>query len=223
MDRDITRKIDSDMTSLYVQYGCGWRAPEGWVNFDASPTLLFERVPLIGRLYVKNHAPFPANVRYGDIARGLPIPSGSVVGLYASHVLEHLAFEDCHKAFANSYALLKQGGIFRLIVPDLRARAEEYLCSNSADAAHVFMRSTCLGRESRPRGLMGRLTALFGNSPHLWMWDEASMTAALQEEGFRAIRRCEFGDSEDPMFRLVEDQARFRENGFRELAIEARK
>ncbi|CAO5043555.1 MULTISPECIES: hypothetical protein [Microcystis] len=30
--------------SKYVQYGCGWSAPSQWRNFDASPTLRFERM-----------------------------------------------------------------------------------------------------------------------------------------------------------------------------------
>ena len=56
----------------YLQYGCGWWAPKGWRNFDASPTLRFERLPLIGWLYTRNSQRFPENVEYGDIVKGLP-------------------------------------------------------------------------------------------------------------------------------------------------------
>ena len=58
------------------------------------PTLLFERIPLLGKLFTKNMARFPANVRYGDIVKGLPIREGTVDGVYASHVLEHLPLAD---------------------------------------------------------------------------------------------------------------------------------
>jgi hypothetical protein len=34
------------MNNEYVQYGCGYSAPNSWVNFDASPTLRFERIPI---------------------------------------------------------------------------------------------------------------------------------------------------------------------------------
>jgi len=67
-------------TMVYVQYGCGSSAPEGWLNFDASL-----RVPLGIRGKV-----FPRNVRYGDIVRGLPIKDGTAKAVYASHILEHL-------------------------------------------------------------------------------------------------------------------------------------
>ncbi|MCP5113600.1 MAG: hypothetical protein GY953_22435, partial [bacterium] len=53
-------------TGLYVHYGCHFTAPDGWLNFDASPTLRFERFPILGRLYTKNESRFPPNVRYGD-------------------------------------------------------------------------------------------------------------------------------------------------------------
>lgn len=78
----------------YVQYGCGWSAPRGWRNFDASPTLRFERLPLIGRLYTRNASRFPENIEYGEIVKGLPVSSGSCNGVYCSHILEHLSLDD---------------------------------------------------------------------------------------------------------------------------------
>jgi SAM-dependent methyltransferase len=196
---------------MYVQYGCRHCAPAEWVNFDASPTLRIERIPIIGRFIKKNAARFPANVRYGDIVSGLPIPDGIVRGLDASHVLEHLSRGDFSIALRNSFKLLAPGGIFRLIVPDLEARAEAYLLaavqSGSSDASDLFMRSTCLGLEHRPRTALRRAVALLGNSAHLWMWDYPSLSHELASAGFVEIRRCRFGACSDPMFSLVEDRA----------------
>ncbi len=191
------------------------------MNFDASPTRFFERIPLLGRLYKKNNFRFASSVEYGDIVKGLPISNNSVSGLYASHVLEHLTLEDCKTALKNSYTVLKAGGRFRLIVPDLRVRAEKYVAtSTDPEAASAFMHSVGLGQTSRLRGVVPRLAHYFGNSAHLWMWDEASMTTAVRAAGFSRVRRCEFGDSGDPMFALVEERERFCSNDFRELAIE---
>lgn len=112
---------------VYVQYGCGWSAPEAWLNFDSSPTLRFERLPLIGKLYTRNARRFPANVRYGDVVKGLPVADKSCDGIYASHVLEHLAFADFEKALTNTFRYLKPGGTFRLVVPDLmRVKLSEH-------------------------------------------------------------------------------------------------
>jgi SAM-dependent methyltransferase len=208
--------------SLYVQFGCGFCAPPGWVNFDASPTLRIKRLPLIGRLVRGNGARFPDNVRYGDIARGLPISDGSCAGMYGSHVLEHLALDDFRAAIINALRYLRPGAIFRALVPDLEAGARFYLEAlekDPATAAMSFVRGTCLGDESRPRGFKGRLTSSLGNARHRWMWDYAGLSNELDRAGFTHIRRCAYGDCEDPRFKEVEDPKRFEGS----VAVECRR
>lgn len=194
---------------MYVQFGCGFTAPAGWENFDASPTLVLERLPLLGRYVKRNNQRFPANVRFGDIVRGLPFESESVDGVYCSHILEHLAADDMGKALQNTFKLLRPNAYFRIVVPDLKQLAKNYVADSSSEAAHRFMRDSCLGYEQRPRGTAGFLKSWFGNSPHLWMWDEASLGVKLSEHGFINVRRAYYGDSEDPRFMEVENSDRF--------------
>lgn len=193
----------------YIQYGCGWDAPSGWRNFDASPTLRFERLPIIGSMYTKNNERFPANVEYGDIVKGLPVPSESVKGLYCSHVLEHLAFDDFRKALSNSYQLLENGGCFRFVLPDLKFEAAHYLASDSSTASIEFLRATSLGVETRARGLKGLLSSVLGNSQHLWMWDYPSIKVELEKAGFSNIRSAQFGDATILKFNEVENMSRW--------------
>ncbi len=197
----------------YIQYGCGWDAPEDWVNFDASPTLRVERIPALGRflstLIKRNAAPFPANVRYGDIVKGLPLGDATCSGVYCSHVLEHLSLNDFRKALANTKRLLKPGGIFRLVLPDLAFYVSQYLESASPDAALEFMRATGLGEPFRARGVKGIMQELMGNSRHRWLWDYPSLERELSQGEFKNIRRSEFGDSSDSKFNQVERQERW--------------
>jgi hypothetical protein len=194
---------------LYVQYGCGWSAPQGWRNFDASPALRFERLPVVGRLYTKNGSRFPESIEYGDIVRGLPIEANACDGIYCSHVLEHLALSDFRRALENTYKMLKHAAPFRLVLPDLLVSAQRYLENPRPDAAFAFLRETSLGEEDRPRSLKGFLTHWLGNSRHLWMWDFKSMVQELQAVGFVNIRRATFGDSQDAMFATVEQKDRW--------------
>lgn len=206
---------------MYVQYGCHHTTPPQWVNFDASLTLRWERTPLVGRLYTKNGSRFPRDARSGDIVKGLPVEAGSCRGVYASHVLEHLSLEDFHKALENTRRMLRPGGIFRLVAPDLAWAAREYLRRSEAGEAAAndfFLGETHLGERRIDRSLAGRLYRVLNTSRHLWMWDEPSLARALADHGFRAVRRCRFGDCEDGMFALVENEARFEHA----VAMEAR-
>lgn len=203
----------------YVQYGCGMVAPPGWENYDASPTLRFERLPLIGRLYTKNQARFPSGVRFGDIIKGLPVPPASCRGVYCSHVLEHLALLDLRTALRRTLAMLAPGGLFRLVVPDLEFLASEYLASSAANAASQFMRASGLGQELRPQGIRGLMVAWLGNSQHRWMWDYKALSRELVDAGFVDVRRASYGDCTDSMFLAVEDRGRW-ENC---LGIESRR
>jgi len=203
---------------LYVQYGCGFSDPLGWLNFDASPTLRFERSP-IGFLYTRNARRFPKGVRYGDVVSGLPIEDASCRGLFCSHILEHLSLDDCDQALANSFRYLERGGTFRMALPDLETYAREYLANPSAEGSINFMQASGLGRERRSRGLSGLLKDWIGNSAHLWMWDERSLGERLRQHGFVDIRRAAFGDADDPRFAEVEELSRFE--GY--LAMQCRK
>jgi len=193
------------------------------VNFDVSPTLRIQKTPVIGSLLRSRlNTIFPDNVRYGDILKGLPVADGACDGLYCSHTLEHLALDDFRLALRNSYKVLKPGGIFRCIVPDLEFAAREYirqLDNGQKEASIGFMHETLLGYAVRPRGWKGLISSFFGNAHHLWMWDAHSLAEELRLAGFVSIRPCSYNDSEDKMFTFVEDPSRFNHA----VAIECRK
>ncbi len=175
---------------------------------------------MVGR-YTKNARRFPNNVRPGNIVKGLPIPDQCCDGVYASHILEHLTLEDFDRALQNTKRMLKPGGIFRLVVPDLEYSAREYvrnLDSGESTASTGFLTSTGLGVSARPAGLRSSFYQALRTSAHLWMWDALSLADALGKHGFGEVRRCEFGDCKDPMFKLVEEAGRF----VNAVAMEAR-
>lgn len=204
----------------FVQYGCGWCAPAGWRNFDASPTLRFERIPFLGRLYTKNQAPFPKNVEYGDIVAGLPVADGSCQIVYCSHVLEHLALDDFRRALMNTYKILEDGGVFRLVMPDLEYMITTYINDSSHEPAINFMNSAQLGKEKRVRGVGGLIVLWLGNSQHLWLWDYKSIQLELKKTGFKCIRRAYYGDSlYKDVFRAVESFERWENS----LGVECQK
>jgi SAM-dependent methyltransferase len=202
--------MSTELRVEYTQFGCGLCAPKQWCNFDSSPLLRLQRLPLVGPMMPSGpFGRFPINVRYGDIVRGLPIPSNSVELLYCSHVLEHLSLHELRVALHNAFHLLRPGGIFRLVLPDLTFFAQQYINSNSPNAALAFMRETYLGKEQRRRNLVAFMREWLGSSQHLWMWDYSSLSEELENSGFQAVRRAIFGDSGLSPFAAVEDPERW--------------
>jgi SAM-dependent methyltransferase len=195
----------------YIQYGCGYTSnPEGWFNFDASPTLYLQRIPIISCFTKKIIKPlFPDNVQFGDILRELPIPEESCKGIYCSHVLEHLSLEDFRKAVKNTYYYLVPDGIFRLVMPDLYFLVQQYLTLDDPQAAIYFLEMSLLGVNRRERSLINFSRNYLGNSRHLWLWDFNSTKNELEKIGFRNIRRAKFGDSQDPKFCEIEEESRW--------------
>src|SRR5204862_2241541 len=113
-------------------------------------------------------------------------------GVFACHVLEHLALEDFRKALANTLTYLKPGGTFRLVMPDMERLCRDYLQALDAgdrDAVCRLMVNSCLGLERYPGTLLGRLAYAYGGSRHLWMWDYAGLSQELERAGFVRIRR----------------------------------
>lgn len=198
------------MENEYVQYGCGLCAPTTWRNFDASLTPRLQRIPVLGNRFTQGgNLVFPRNVERGDIVIGLPIPANSCKAIYCSHVLEHLTLTDFRSAIANTYGYLRPHGIFRFVLPDLEALAKEYLNDPSNNAASVFMERTCLGVKERSASITSVLRERLGHSKHLWMWDYKSLCNEMENAGFLCIRRAQFGDSQDPHFKDVEDLGRW--------------
>ena len=196
------------MDQRYVQFGCGTCAPETWQNFDAGPAFwLQSRLPFLTLLLVKRGFPlYPKNIQYGDVIKGLPVPSQSAEAVYSSHVLEHMTLDEFRLAIRNIFTYLRPGGTFRMVLPDLEQLISAYTNDGTPGAASRFMQDSYLGEQSLPRGLMALPAALFGRSRHLWMWDYKGIAEQLAAAGFTDIRRAQLGDSPDPRFKEVESE-----------------
>ena len=210
----------STLEACFTQFGCGLCAPPRWLNFDASPAMRLQRLPIIGNLMPSGQfGRYPENVRYGNIVDGLPIPDESIEFLYCSHVLEHLSLAELRYALSNCYKHLQPGGIFRLVVPDLEFMVKAYIQSNTAEAAHELMKTTLLGKEQRQRDLLSFVKDWLAGNNHLWMYDYNSLSTELNKVGFHNIRRANFGDSGIEVFDDVENLERWTS----ELGVQCQK
>jgi hypothetical protein len=107
---------------------------------------------------------------------------------------------------------MKKGAVFRMVLPDLEQCIKNYASGGGEipSRAKEFMEQTGLGQLKRPRRLYSLVIESFGNSRHRWMWDFSSLHYELEKIGFQNIRRAQFEDSNDKMFKMVEQKERWR-------------
>ncbi|WP_287601761.1 methyltransferase domain-containing protein [Thiothrix sp.] len=120
-------------TQLKINLGCGLAVTQGWINIDGSFNALIAPLPLaIHKIAYKlsgsnhyytfdeYHKLLKNNIFYqANLNNGIPTKDNSIDYIYTSHFLEHLYPEDAKKLIQDSYRTLKNGGLIRIIVPDL--------------------------------------------------------------------------------------------------------
>lgn len=178
--------------SLRVNIGCGPNPIPGWVNFDNSLSVRLAAfpvvVPLLDRLGFLGEgqkrmirAGRENTIFWADAAHSIPLPDGSVEILYCSHMIEHLDREQAQSFLKEAYRVLQKGGIIRLVVPDLRRMAEEYIKYGDADK---LIAKTLLATPQL-RNLREKIKLLLvGYRHHLWMYDGSSLVRLLLAAGF---------------------------------------
>src|ERR1700748_3582943 len=119
------------------------------VRPSGCPAALPFLTPLRGK---KGFPPYPKNILYGDVIKGLPIPAQSADAVYCSHVLEHMTLEEFRTTLRNVFSYLRPGGTFRLVLPDLETLIRAYGNDPTPEACSRFMHDSRLGRKTLPRG-----------------------------------------------------------------------
>lgn len=92
-----------------LNLGCGYRFSRDvrWLNVDLAPA--------------------SPDVKRIDATSGLPFRDESLLGVYHSHVLEHLDSEAGLRLLRECFRILQPGGVLRVAVPDLERIAVGYL------------------------------------------------------------------------------------------------
>lgn len=145
----------------FVQIGCGKEYIDGMVNVEAN----FQRKKDV----------------WLDITLGLPFATGSIKGLYTSHVMEHLTFANNRRVMAEYFRVLEPGAKIRLLVPDLEYAINAYVKKDIPkfpDWPDSF---------KSPGGKFNNFT-LVANQ-HFVLFDFSLMEEFLSEAGFTDIQR----------------------------------
>ncbi len=135
----------------------------------------------------------PDNFLFANCRLPLKFPASSVDHILISHFLEHLHLEHALGVLKNYFSILRPGGTLHIIVPDLEARAREYVSRIGDPAAtDFFVEWTNFEKPKMPRAILRflRATTLF-DMEHCWLYDHASLRQKVREVGFNLLEKNE--------------------------------
>jgi predicted SAM-dependent methyltransferase len=178
-----------------VNIGCGRTPTEGWVNFDNTPAIKLAKSPLkrnLAKLFrllnqpqIENIEWLMANtIEFADAQKKIPLPEKSIEVLYTSHMFEHLSRDGAIRFLDEAKRVLVDGGVIRIVIPDLEKAISEY---NERKNADEFMETLLL---SAPpiNSLRDKLWLIFsGYRHHQWMYDGNSLSRLMENRGFRNV------------------------------------
>jgi hypothetical protein len=134
-------KYKTNNNYVKVNLGCGLQCLPNWINIDGSLTALFgsKSFSFFNKMLYKlagssDYYTFNAynkvvqkNVlKFYNLQKGVPLLDTSVDVIYCSHFLEHLSKDDGKYFMRECFCSLKNGGLLRMVVPDLDFAMEMY-------------------------------------------------------------------------------------------------
>ena len=202
--RSPRRRVRLSAGRIKVNLGSGLSVAPGWINIDASANAAAAACPVVLRRLAfrasgarsqtsqERYLGILAANRFvfHDVRRGLPFPDSSVDCLYASHLLEHLERHEAVALVGEGRRVLRSGGVFRIVVPDLAYYVDLYQRGSREEAVSGIFAAGV-------QGPLGR---------HRYMYDEAGLRALADEAGFTEMRRCAFREGRTPDLAILDNR-----------------
>jgi len=185
-------------TEIKLNLGCGPNSAAGWLNFDWGVLPMLSKQPWLRKaaislrlLPARYEAPWP-DIKLVDIRKRFPLRDGSVTFIYCSHVLEHFERWEAVRILKECRRCLKDGGIMRIVVPDIArmfANYQEALRQPAnATGEKRPARDLCrtwwgFSTDEDPGGFLGKLSRKFMRN-HQWHYDRQELELLVKEAGF---------------------------------------
>jgi SAM-dependent methyltransferase len=187
---------------MKLNLGCGANVVDGWINVDYALGAKLAKLPLFAAINRKLGIfsfDWDSRVFLHDLTTPFPWRDASVDCCYSSHTLEHLNREQGMLLLREAHRVLKPGGVFRIIVPDLAAVIREY--EDGTLRADRFLETMGVLYGTGKRG-MKKLLAPFYEYPHKCMYDTPTLLSVMREAGFHAVEKRVFESGIDAIERI---------------------
>ncbi len=177
---------------MKLNLGCGSQVPDEWVNVDYALGARLMKIPFFRALNRKMHLfnlDWNEKIYLHDLTKKFPWADSSIDIIYSSHTLEHFSKDDGQRFLVECHRVLRENGIIRVIVPDLRYNVIEYIEGRIYAEDFVEKLSVLYGNSNN--ALKKRLSP-FIQFPHKCMYDNPRLIEILNKVGFDASTRVAF-------------------------------
>jgi predicted SAM-dependent methyltransferase len=199
-DPAIVRRYLAAHPHRKLQIGAGLNLRDGWLNTNWYPVDLASQAIFL------------------DATEPFPLPSDTFGHVFSEHMIEHVPYLGGMAMLRECHRVLRPGGRLRLSTPDIAFLAD-LLKPDLSDIQRDYVRwagATFLQRVPvTPLTVVNNYVRDWG---HVFIWDRATMEAALHEVGFVDVTPHGVGESGDPDMRGIDHPQRMPE-GF--LALES--
>ena len=196
---------------MQLNLGCGTEVVDGWVNVDYSMGARLGQLPVVGVITRKLklfNVDWDSRIYLHNLTKRFPWGDGDVDIIYSSHTLEHLSSKDGRFFIAECYRVLKNNGVIRILVPDLKKIAREYM--EGAIKAPEFLERLGVLYSVYENPIKNKLSPFIG-FPHKCMYDEESLVDIMTDTGFSAVIKSGF-ESAIPDIHGIEQSSRVGES-----------
>lgn len=181
------------MSCLKLNIGCGPSGLKGWLNYDWGVLPLLSKLNTIRRFLIflkiipqEYDVAWPP-IKLVDIRSKFPLKDGSVQYIYCSHVLEHFDRWEALKILKECRRVLeKDGGVIRLIVPDIEKMYQSYHQSAFRPGRELCRLWWGFKKDEMPKNFVQKLVRKFIRD-HQWNYNRNELSILLKDAGFSKI------------------------------------
>lgn len=192
-------------TKPKLHIGGGWHRLDGWLNTD------LELIPDVMRM---------------DATQRFPFRDGTFQYVYTEHMIEHVPYKKGAYMLRECHRVLRDGGVIRVITPNLAAITGLYSSELSADQEKYlsWFCQTFVPQECPPNAASA-INAMFRMWGHQFIYDEQTLADAMRAAGFSSVRRWSLGDTVHPVLQNMENKQRYPDGllDFESMALEGLK
>ena len=150
---------------IKVHFGCGHYRLSGWINVDLDRSCKLDLV--------------------ADLRQNLPFKSRSIDYIHSEDFVDQLELEKAYHFFEECHRILKEGGVMRVLTPDLHQFAKRYI---QGDKGLLKLWDEQIGVPLKTRNLCEVFNLGMRLGGHTFLYDEETLAYVLKECGFEPKR-----------------------------------